>query len=109
MSEKKGSKAKVNKVTEAEAPELPSMSSKAELKTFLCSIRDRLFANSAPPIHALSALQYVFKLPNVYELMDKANKEVAKEIWVKLKQSGIQLKNPPILFGADETTATETN
>ncbi|MBX7138673.1 MAG: hypothetical protein K1X83_11885 [Oligoflexia bacterium] len=85
-----------------ETAEAPTISSRTELKTFLTMVREKLFAGSAPPIYAVSALQFVFNHPNVYELLDKSNKEIAKEIWVKLKQSGVQVKNPPLLFTGDE-------
>ena len=106
MSEKKTSKAKnAAAPNEADGLDTPTISTKAEMKSFLSTVRDKLFAGNASPIQALSALQYTFKLSNVYEILDKSNKEIAKEIWVKLKQSGIQLKNPPILFGGDDTAA----
>jgi len=108
MKEKKDSKAKTAKSVESENEEKAALNTKAELKTFLTSVRDQLFTSAAPPIHSVTALQYVFRLDNVYELFDKANKEIAKEIWVKLKQSGIQLKNPPILFAAEDGLA-DTN
>ena len=91
-----------NKTEAKEGGDAPTIASRPELKTFLTMVRDKLFSNSAPPIYAVSALQYVFNHPEVYELFDKTNKEIAKEIWLKLKQSGMQIKNPPLLFGGDE-------
>lgn len=80
----------------------PVISSKNELKDFLTSIREKLAARSVAPIYALTAMQHVFNLPGIYDLLDKANKETAQEIWLTLKQAGMQLKNPPMLFGKEE-------
>lgn len=74
---------------------------KEELREFLMNVRDKLADRSAAPIYALSALNHVMNMPNIYELLDKENKETARDIWLRLKQSGFQLKNPPLLFGPD--------
>jgi hypothetical protein len=85
---------------EVEAP--PSIETKAELKSFLTSVRDQLMAGSAPAIFAMSAMNHVLQLPVIYDLMDTANKEILQEIWVKLSQGGLQIRKPPALFSDGE-------
>ena len=84
----------------------PDISTTQDLHTFLLNVRDKLGDRSAAPVYALSALNHVMNLPNVYDLLDKDNKEIARDIWLRLKQSGFQLKNPPLLFGGDGEDAT---
>ncbi len=69
-----------------------------QLKEFLLNIRDRMADRSAAPIYALSALNHVMNQPNIYDLLNKDNKELARDIWLHLRQAGFQLKNPPLLF-----------
>jgi hypothetical protein len=53
----------------------------------------------------MSAMQQVMSLDAIYDLLDKDNKEILQEIWVKLSQSGFHLRKPPLLFGDAEGTA----
>jgi hypothetical protein len=39
-------------------------------------------------------------IDNVGELFDEDLKAQAKDIWVKLKSTGVQLSDPPFMFGA---------
>ncbi len=106
-NEKKTSKAKTK--TESEEFNAAMITSKTDLKNFLLSIKDKLGVRSAPPIHAVTAMQHVFNLPGIYDLLDKSNRELAREVWIKLKHSGLQLKNPPLLFSAEEVIAEQPN
>ena len=75
------------------------ISSKSELKNFLQILRDRMTDRTAAPIYAVSAMNHVLTLPKIYDLLDNENKEVARDIWLRIRQSGMQVKNPPLLFG----------
>jgi hypothetical protein len=93
----KGTKGREVEVeTEVEAP--AAIETKAELKTFLTSVRDQLISGSAPAIFAMTSMNHVLQLPAVYDLMDTTNKEILQEIWVKLSQGGLQIRKPPLLF-----------
>ena len=74
-----------------------------ELKEFLLSIRDKLDDRSAAPIIVLAAMNHVMNLNGIVELLDKECKELARDIWLRLKQAGIHVKNPPLLFGQEES------
>lgn len=78
------------------------ISNSDELKTLLLNIRDKMSDGSGAPIYSLSAINHVLCLPNIYTLLNDENKELARDIWLRLKSSGMQLKSPPILFGDEE-------
>lgn len=102
MKGKKDVKAKTAKAGALDGETFGEISSKADLKTFLLNVRDKMAENAAPPIYAVSAVNHALQLPDIYNLLDNDNKEIARDIWLRLKQSGLQLRNPPMLFGADE-------
>jgi len=85
--------------------EIVTVSSKAELKSFLSSVRDRLLSRAAPPIYAMTAMNHVMSMEGLYDLLDKEAKEILQEIWVQLAQAGIQLRKPPMLFADPEIAA----
>ena len=77
-----------------------AISTKAELKTFLLSLKEKMDDESCPSIYGLSSINYVLNLTNIYEIFDNENKEIAKEIWLKLKQAGWHINDAPMIFGA---------
>ena len=93
--EQKNKAAKEGAAAEAACEKI---SSKNELKTYLAEIKEKLAAKKAAPVYVASSMQYIFTLPNIDEVMDKANLETCRGIWMKLKEAGMQLHNPPILF-----------
>lgn len=101
MKGKKEIKAKSSKNGADENAGFENISSKTDLKNFLLNVRDKMAEEVAAPVYALSAINHVMTLPGIYNLLDNENKEIARDIWLRLKQSGMQLRNPPILFGTD--------
>ena len=85
------------------------ISTESELKEFLLNVRDKLTDGSAAPVYVFTALNYVMNLENIYSLLTKENKELARDIWLRLKQAGIQLKTPPLLFGSEEEEVASIN
>jgi hypothetical protein len=81
--------------------EAAELNTAEELREYLLSIRDRMREPGAP-VYALAAMRRVMNLPTIYELLDKENKEIGRDIWLRLKQAGFHLKNPPLLFDAEE-------
>lgn len=82
--------------------EMVQISTKADLRAFITDVRDKLLKDQAAPIFAMAAMQQVMNLDSIYDLLDKDNKEILQEIWVKLSQSGFHLRKPPLLFGDGE-------
>mgnify|MGYP001814373222 CR=1 FL=1 len=94
---------KAKKQAEGKAEQASNgITSKAELKSFLLSIRDKMTDETSPAIYSAIAMNHVLSLANIYDLLNKENKEIARDIWLRLKQAGLQLRNPPLLFTADE-------
>lgn len=99
----KSGESKAEKASAAEALEMEGpISTKAELKKFLLRIRDRMDEDIAAPIYAVIALNHILSMSNIYTLLDNENKEVARDIWLRVKKSGMQVRNPPMLFSPDE-------
>lgn len=106
MNDKKSPKAKATKEV-GESPASSTIVTKTDLKNFLLNIRDKMTEQVAAPIYAASAMNQVLNMPEVYDLLDKTNKEIARDIWLRLKQAGMQVRNPPMLFSADEDIAVD--
>ena len=81
--------------------EFTSISSQAELKNFLISLQDKLNGDAAP-IYAVSAMNHILNLPNIYDFLDTESREMMRAIWLKLKASGANVRQPPMLFGEAE-------
>jgi len=99
---KKEAKSKETEETMKDGSELSQITNKGELKAFITDVRDRLLKDQAAPIFAMAAMQQVMNLDTIYDLLDNQNKEILQEIWVKLSQSGFNLRKPPLLFGDAE-------
>jgi hypothetical protein len=91
-----------DKNTSSEKNAHGAITSKTQLKEFLLNVRDKLADGSSAPIYTATALNYAMNLPEIYDYLTKENKEIARDIWLRLKQAGMQINNPPLLFGSDE-------
>ena len=106
MKKKKDTKIEeVDNTIGGSSQEVAQITNKSELCAFISDVRDKLLKDEAAPIFAMSAMQQVMSLDSIYDLMDKDNKEILQEIWVKLSQSGFHLRKPPLLFGDSESGA----
>lgn len=107
MNKKREPKSKA--VTPKSAPESadssPVISSKAELKTFLTLVKERLDDESAAPIYVVTAMNYALNTADVYSYLDQENKELARDIWLRVMQSGLHVRVPALLFSAEEEAA----
>ena len=101
MKGKKEAKEKQEKASTVEDAAFGQITTKSELKSFLAGLRDKMTDQTAAPVYALSAMNHVLNIPEIYQFLDNENKELARDIWLRLKQAGVQIKNPPMLFGSD--------
>ncbi|MBX7145593.1 MAG: hypothetical protein K1X79_14170 [Oligoflexia bacterium] len=92
----------VKKAKGSEVEGLGEITTKEQLKTFLVEVRDRLADQSAAAVYAVTAINHMMSLPSIYSLLDNETKEIARDIWLRIKQSGMQLRNPPLLFQPEE-------
>lgn len=98
----KNTKNTKKEISPAALPNDNQINSKEDLNKYLLSIRDRLSDQSAPPVFVMTALNSVMRLENIYSLLSAENKEIARDIWLRLKRDGMQVANPPLLFDANE-------
>jgi len=84
------------------AEAMEQITSKEDLKKFLGMVVAEMDGEQAPPIHVLTLMNHLLTLPNIYDCLDEENKEIARAIWLRMKQQGMQLRNPPMLFGEEQ-------
>jgi hypothetical protein len=73
--------------------------SKKDITAYLADISENLEISSNGCIHSVLALNNLLRQPNAEKLFDEASKKQAQEIWIKIKSTGLQLGDPPLLFG----------
>lgn len=110
MTKDKGNN-KAKKVEEISLTDTPielgtDVKSADDLKKFLLSLRDRMSDNTCPPVYAMGALSHALSLSGIYQMLTDENREIARDVWLRLKQSGLHIKAPPMLFDEDEKTHT---
>lgn len=72
-----------------------------DLRQFLLTIRDKMTEHSVAPIYVMAAMNHIMSISSIYDLLDQENKELARDIWLRLKQAGVALASPPLLFDVD--------
>ncbi len=88
--------------TETAATELPKIYTKKELAAFVTEIAGKVVDKEPAYLHSMLAMNHILRQPNLHELLDADLKEQLKDVWLKLKTTGLQLQDPPILFGIPE-------
>ena len=88
------------------APMAGEVKTSADLKAFLKTVRDGMSSGRSPAVVAMSAVNHILNRPDIGQLLDSDSKEIARDIWLRLKQSGLQVRNPPILFENGQDAAT---
>ena len=99
MKAKKDSKAKGEKSATEGKIMVGEVTNAADLKAFLLSVRDKMTEEVAAPIYVVSVMNYMLSTPEIYQHLNDENKEIARDLWLRLKQAGMQVRNPPMLFG----------
>lgn len=80
----------------------------SELREFLDDISAKIVAASPSYLHPVIALNHLLTQPNAQALFaDEELKQQARDIWIKAKSTGLQLNDPPLLFGHPEIKAAE--
>ena len=74
--------------------------SKEELQKTLEIIASSVVTSQSSYIQSMILLDHMLRLPNAREIFDAELKEQARDLWVKMKSTGLQLNDPPILFEA---------
>ena len=70
-----------------------------EVAALLTDIGQQLVSSSTAYTHSMVMLNNLLRNPDAVNLFDKDLKEQAKDLWLKIKSTGLQLVDPPFLFG----------
>ena len=91
----------MKKEKEVKAPELVEAPiTKEGIRSTLESVAMSVVGTQSSYMHSMILLDNLFRLPNARELFDDDLKEQAKDLWLKIKSTGLQLNDPPLLFEA---------
>lgn len=81
--------------------------SRTEVAAYLTDIAKKILDTKSSNLHSMLALNDLLRQPNANELFTGELKDQAKDIWLKLKSTGLQVNDPPILFGLPADFPTE--
>lgn len=73
-----------------------------EVAEFLRNLSGKPLDRDGLYLHCLIGLNHLLSLPNVNELFDEELKTEARDLWKKIKARGLELVDPPLLFGQPE-------
>ncbi len=85
----------------AEIAGSPKVYTKKELQLFLADIGKRVLEPNSSYLHSVLAMNHLLRQANLPELLDTDTREQMKDLWIKLKSTGMQLNDPPLLFGTE--------
>ncbi len=84
--------------TKEKPAELPAITTREELQQTLESIARSVVGSHSTYMHSMILLDHLLRLPNAREIFDEDSKEQARDLWLKIKSTGLQLNDPPLLF-----------
>ncbi|MCB0322163.1 MAG: hypothetical protein KDD69_01285 [Bdellovibrionales bacterium] len=70
-----------------------------EVQAYLADIEEKVINSDGAYMHSVIALNQLMRLPHANEVLDEKLKEQMHDLWIKLKSLGVQLSDPPLLFG----------
>ena len=88
-----------NKREENGSLEVQKIYTREEVQEALSSIAQQVVGSQTAYLHSMVLLNQLLRLPNAVELFDADLKSQARDLWVKIKSSGLQLADPPLLAG----------
>ena len=71
---------------------------KRELQNFIDELSKQIVQPKPAYLHLIIALNHILRQEDVAVVLDLQMKEQLKDIWLKLKSTGVQLNDPPLLF-----------
>lgn len=86
-----------------------SSPSKELLQEYINDISERTLLADESKLHSVIALNQILSQSSMVELMDDGMKDQLRDIWSRIKSAGIQLVDPPLLFGLPEDFKQEDN
>jgi hypothetical protein len=101
MTKKPTKKETKEKAVQSESQVTGEIHNREDLQKFLTNLRDRMADGVVAPIYALSMMNRLFSEATVYPLFDAECKELGRDIWLRIKASNLQVRNPVLLFGEE--------
>lgn len=78
-----------------------------ELQAYLTDIEEKVIDSDEAYLHSVIAINELLNLPNADEIFDEELKGRVRDLWIKLKSTGVHLNDPPLLFGLPENFGQE--
>jgi len=75
--------------------------SRAEVDSFLDEITQRITESDDYFMHSMLAINQILRQPKARDWLDDDLKTRIRDLWLKIKSTGLELKDPPILFDRD--------
>lgn len=76
-----------------------------EVESFLADIANKVVESQGSYLHSVLALNHLMQSTNAHEIFDENLKQQARDLWLKIRASGFQLTNPPLLFGVPDAAS----
>jgi len=76
-----------------------------EVAAFLGDIATKIVESDRSFIHSAIALNQILRVPNAHEIFDEDLKQQARDLWLKIKSTGLQLTDPPLIFGTPDLSS----
>lgn len=95
-------------MAEENSQEKQKQVSKEEIEQYLGDIEEKVINSNGAYLHSIIALNQILRLPGVEQLLDAKMKERIHDVWLKLKSLGVQVMDPPMLFGLPESFNAES-
>jgi hypothetical protein len=75
---------------------------KKEIKAYIADLEEKVVNTSGAHLHSLVAINEILRSPGIDGLLDEGMKGQLRDLWIKLSSAGVQLLEPPVLFGLPE-------
>jgi hypothetical protein len=73
-----------------------------DLKEALTALAEKIVSNQSS-MHSMLLLDHLLRLPNASQLFTPDLMEQARDLWKKIESTGLQIAQPPFLFGPPVT------
>lgn len=69
-----------------------------EVLEFVTDLEQRVMSEDNAVIHVMLSLNRILRIPNAEEVFDDELKGRCRDLWTKVKASGLKVADPPLLF-----------
>jgi hypothetical protein len=77
---------------------------RSEVREILDAIAHKIIESNTVYMHSMLLINKLLRLPNAREIFDADLKQLARDLWIKMKSTGLQLNDPPLLFAESDLT-----